>query len=286
MTKTGQAAPKVPREVMASEHGICERQPLRYKRPASPVGSAFGQGTLIGWLRTCGHEGLWTSLRLHPIGCVAHAFVAFSVAWTATTHLGHFFGWGGIEQPEFVRRDHRLQRSLRYLSHVEAGSIVITAPLSDVSIEVVFGDIFAQGVWLPFPSMSSSTARSAFLCGRRASTECSYNVVLLGMVRRSIGRLLTSWQTSTQRLCHAGRGKGAIPNRNERRSRGRSATLPAVCLHTYGHGHIQGHADMPQMFAALAGLWRTARTELGGDALMSLSFGVDLRASACLRETS
>lgn len=41
MTKTGQAAPQVPREVITSEHGICRRQPLRYERPASPVGSAF-----------------------------------------------------------------------------------------------------------------------------------------------------------------------------------------------------------------------------------------------------
>lgn len=45
MTKTGQAAPKIPREVLASEHGICERQPLRYERPASPVGSGFRAGT-------------------------------------------------------------------------------------------------------------------------------------------------------------------------------------------------------------------------------------------------
>src|SRR5437867_1208411 len=89
-------------------------------------------------------KALWTSLRQRPIALAAHIFIAFSVAWTTTDALSHFFGWAALKSVGWfvaiilgsvVYSIYRIRRPAR---------VLIAIPMSNVSIEISFGDIFVK----------------------------------------------------------------------------------------------------------------------------------------------
>lgn len=213
-------------------------------------------------------RALWTSLRQHPIGPVAHAFVAFSVAWTTTEALSHFFGWEALKGVEWfaaiivgsiIYSTYRIWRPTR---------VVIAVPMSNVSIEILFGDIFEQDGVAAIPVNEFFDSE----IGIPVSAKSLHGIFLqrcFGGHGDAFDRQLADKLTDkTAEVVTRRQGKG------ERFPIGTSTVIEAAgqryLAFAFTHTDIdtsKASADVPQMFVALAGLWRGARAELGGDAL-------------------
>jgi hypothetical protein len=210
----------------------------------------------------------WTSLRQHPVALVAHAFVAFSVAWTATEALSYFFGWASLKSGMWFVAI--IVASVIYsLSRIwRPARVVIALPMSSVSIEIAFGDIFAQDGVAAIPVNEYFDSE----LGLPVSAKSLHGIFL--------------------KRCFGGHGDAfdrqvadALASKAEamvQRPQGKTAQFPigtVATLEADGRRYLafaftktdiatcKAHADVPQMFAALAGLWRAARATLGGDAL-------------------
>lgn len=213
-------------------------------------------------------RALWTSLRQHPIAVFGHAFVAFSVAWTTTEALSHFFEWVALKSARwfivmivgsFAYSIYRAWRPAR---------VVIALPMSNVSIEIVFGDIFAENGVSAIPVNDFFDSE----VGLPVSAKSLHGIFLqqcFGGRRDEFDKQLADrLSNGSFEVVQRKQGKG------RRFQIGTSVVVEAArkrylafAFTRVDASTCKAHADVPQMFQALTGLWRAARTELGGDAL-------------------
>jgi hypothetical protein len=213
-------------------------------------------------------KALWTSLRQHPIALVGHAFVAFSVAWTTTDALSHFFGWAALKSTEWFWAI--IGGSLAYAIYSiwRPARVVIAVPMSNVSVEIAFGDIFEQDgvVAIPVNEFFDSEI------GLPVSAKSLHGVFLqqcFGGHADAFDRQLAA-TLGGKAVEVVARKQG----KDQRFKIGTCAAIEAAGRHflafAFTHTDIatfKASADVPQMFASLAGLWKAARAELGGEAL-------------------
>ncbi|MDA8118289.1 MAG: DUF6430 domain-containing protein [Actinomycetota bacterium] len=146
--------------------------------------------------------------------------------------------------------------------------IVITAPLSNVSIEVVFGDIFAQEGVAAIPVNEFFDSEIGLPVSKKSLHGMFLQRCFAGHGEAFDRQVADKLGNIHPEVVSRREGKG------ERFPIGTSAALEVgrrrYLLFAFTRtdtGTCKASADVPQMFAALAGLWRTARTELGGDVL-------------------
>lgn len=213
-------------------------------------------------------RALWTSLRQHPIALVGHAFVAFSVLWTTTEALSHFFDWGALKGVAWFIAMIVGSVSFSIYKIWRPSRVVIALPVSNVSIEVVFGDIFTQDGVAAIPVNEFFDSE----IGLPVSAKSVHGIFLqqcFGGHGDAFDRQLAEKLTNVPaEVVQRQQGK------KERFPIGTSAVIDAAgrrfLAFAFTHTDIatcKARADVPQMFIALAGLWRAARAELGGDAL-------------------
>lgn len=213
-------------------------------------------------------RALWTSLRQHPIALATHAFIAFSVGWTTTEALSHFFGWTALKSIEWFVATIVASVVYSIYSIWRPARVVISVPMSNVSVEIAFGDIFEQDGVVAIPvndcfdseiglPVSAKSIHGLFLQRYFGGHPDAFDRQLEAKLNDKDAEVVTRQQ-----------GKG------KRFQIGASAALEAAgrrfLAFALTHTDVatcKARADVPQMFAALAGLWRTARAELGGDPL-------------------
>lgn len=213
-------------------------------------------------------RALWTSLRQQPIALIGRAFIAFSVAWTTTEALSHFFGWPALKSIElFVAI---ILGSVAYSIHSiwRPARVVIAAPMSNVAVEIAFGDIFKQDgvVAIPVNEFFDSEV------GLPVSAKSLHGVFL----QRCFGGHADAFDRQLAAKL-SGRDPDVVTRQQGKGQRFQIGTTAAIeaagrrfLAFAFTHTDIatsKASADVPQMFAALAGLWKAARAELGGDAL-------------------
>lgn len=213
-------------------------------------------------------KALWISLCQHPIALAAHAFIAFSVGWTTTEALTHFFSWAALKSTYWLMAI--LVGSVAYsiYSIWRPARVVIAVPMSNVSVEVAFGDIFEQAgvVAIPVNEFFDSEV------GVPVSAKSLHGVFL----KRCFGGHADAFDRQLTAAL-AGRSAETVTRPQGKVQRfpiGTSVSIAAggrrFLAFAFSHTDIatcKARADVPQMFIALAGLWKTARAELGGDAL-------------------
>jgi len=213
-------------------------------------------------------RAFWSSLRQHPIAFVAHAFVAISVAWTTTEVFTHFFGWAWLKSGIWFGTIIGTSVIYSLFRIWRPGRVVIALPMSSVSIEIVFGDIFAQDGVAAIPVNEYFDSE----IGLPVSAKSLHGVFL----KRCFGGHGDAFD---RQVAHALANKAdAVVQRPQGKTArfrlGTSATIEAAGRRYLAFAFAKtdidtckARADVPQMFTALTGLWRAARAELGGDAL-------------------
>lgn len=213
-------------------------------------------------------RALWTSLRHHPIVLVAHAFIAFSVAWTATEALSHFFGWVTLKSVEWFVTI--IVGSVVYsiYSIWRPARVVIAVPMSNVSIEIAFGDIFVQDGVAAIPVNEFFDSEIGLPVAAKSLHGIFLQRCFDGHGDAFDHQLADKLTGKDAEVVNRQQGKG------QRFQIGTSAVIEVAgrryLAFAFTHTDIatcKASTDVPQMFIALAGLWRTARAELGGDAL-------------------
>jgi len=213
-------------------------------------------------------RALWTSLRQHPIALAGHAFVAFSVMWTITEALNHYFGWGALKGVAWLIAMIVGSVSFSIYKIWRPSRVVIGLPMSNVSIEVIFGDIFTQDGVAAIPvseffdseiglPVSANSLHGIFLKQYFGGYGDTFDRQLAERLANVSVEVVQRQQGKTKRFPI---GTSAMIDADGQRflAFAFTHTDPATC---------KAYADVPQMFTALTGLWGTARTVLGGDAL-------------------
>jgi len=208
------------------------------------------------------------SLRQHPIALIGNAFIAFSVAWTTTEALSHFFGWAALKSVEWFVAIIIASVAYSFYSIWRPARVVIPVPMSNVSVEIVFGDIFGQDGVVAIPvneffdseiglPVSAKSLHGVFLQRCLGGHADAFDRQLAAKLQSSDAQVVTRQQGKDKRFPI---GTSVAIDAGGRRflAFAFSRTDIATC---------KASADVPQMFAALAGLWKAARVELGGNAL-------------------
>jgi hypothetical protein len=207
-------------------------------------------------------------LRQHPIALVGHAFIAFSVAWTTTEALSHFFGWPALKSIEWFVAIIVSSVAYSIYSIWRPARVVIAVPMSNVSVEVAFGDIFEQAGVVAIPvneffdseiglPVSAKSLHGVFLQQCFGGHADAFDRQLAAKLRGREAEVVTRQQGKGQRFPI---GTSAAVEAGGRRF------LAFAFTHT-DIATCKASADVPQVFVALAGLWKSARPELSGDAL-------------------
>lgn len=211
---------------------------------------------------------LWTVLRHHPLMLVSYAFVAFSVLWTTTEALTYFFGWTALKDSRWLATMIFCSISYSMYKLWRPSKIVIRLPMTNVSIEVVFGDIF------DFDGVAAIPVNEFFdsQLGLPVSPKSLHGIFIqrcYGGHGDAFDRQVVD-KLAKVRAAQVQREQG----KPQRFPIGTCAAIEAAGKHYLAFAFTctdtktyKGSADVPQMFTALSGLWQAARVELGGDAL-------------------
>lgn len=213
-------------------------------------------------------RALWILLRKNPLALLGRAFIAFSVAWTATEALNHFFGWASLKSREcFVAI---IVGSVVYAIYSlwRPAHVRIVVPMSNVAVEIAFGDIFDHDGVAAIPVNEYFDSE----IGLPVSAKSLHGILLL----RYFGGHPDAFDRQLSAKLNS-RAVETVTRHQGKCQRFRIGTCAAIeasgqrfLLFALTHTDIatcKASADVPQMFEALAGLWKEARAELGGDAL-------------------
>ena len=213
-------------------------------------------------------KALWTSLRQGPFLLVVHAFVAFSVAWTMTEAVYHFFSWSPLKSEKWFLAITIASFIYSILKIWRPGRVVIALPMSNVSIEIAFGDIFVQDGVVAIPvneffdselglPVSPKSLHGTFILRGFGGEGDAFDRQIKDRLRGKVAGVVKRRQGKSERYAI---GTSAIVESAGRRYIAFAFTEVDVAT-------AKAKANVPQMFLALAGLWRDARAELGGDVL-------------------
>lgn len=211
---------------------------------------------------------LWTVLRQHPFALAGYAFVAFSVLWTTTEALTHFFGWTALKDGSwFVAM---VFCSVIYSTYKlwRPSKIAIGLPMTNVSIDVAFGDIF------DFDGVAAIPVNEFFdsELGLPVSPRSLHGIFIqrfFGGHGDAFDRQIVEKLVAV-RAAQVKREQG----KPQRFPIGTCAAIEAAGKHFLAFAFTRtdtktckASADVPQMFEALSGLWKAARVEVGGHVL-------------------
>lgn len=207
-------------------------------------------------------------LVLHPIALICQAFIGFSVIWTITESLTHFFGWTLLKDYRWFVISILLGFAYGIYHLWRPSKIVITIPISDVTIVVEFGDIFkCDGISaIPVNEYFDSEL------GKPVSPKSLHGIFIQrcfgghpdAFDRQVDSQLARADFTNVPKEFGKTRkypiGTSVMVEAGEREYLlfAFTHTDPATC---------KARADVPLMFKALTGLWQTARVELNGNSL-------------------
>jgi len=213
-------------------------------------------------------SALWTSLRQHPIALIGHAFVAFSVLWTTTETLSHFFSWEALKEVAWFIAMIVASVSFSIYKIWRPSRVVIALPMTNVSIELAFGDIFAQDGVAAIPVNEFFDSEIGLLVSAKSLHGIFLQQCFGGHGDAFDRQLADKLPIVSAKAVQRQGGK------TQRFPIGTSAAIEASGRHYLAFAFTQtdianckARADVPQMFMALTGLWRVARAELGGDTL-------------------
>lgn len=211
---------------------------------------------------------LGRTLAHNPKKLAGAAVVAFSVFWTATEAAYHFSEWAVLKSQLYVFAI--VTTSIVYALQAQWKIAFVTIPLkrSNISIEIMFGDIFTLDGVTAIPV--GEYFESEF--GLPVSPNSLHGIFItrcFGGHPQAFDDQLTK-HLADIRPTHAQKEVG----KSDRYPIGTTALLEsagkrylAFALTRSDTKTCKAFADVPLMFEALAGLWKSARTHLNGDAL-------------------
>ena len=211
---------------------------------------------------------LWRTASRHPVTLFRAWFVSVSVLWTMTEAGYHFSGWEPLRSLNWMIIICVV--SLIYALTTKWRIATITIPLkqSNVSVEIVFGDIFQYDGITAIPvgeyfesefglPVSPNSLHGIFL------TRC-FGGHAQAFDDQLAEQLANVHPTQIKKDC----GKTA------RYPIGTTALLSAANKHYLAFAFTRAdtktckaYANVPQMLQALTGLWNCARVHMSGNAL-------------------
>lgn len=211
---------------------------------------------------------IWATLRQHPFALFGHAFIAFSVVWTTTEALTHFFDWAALDSAEwfvaiivvsFVYSAYKIWRPR---------SVVIAVPLCGVSVEIMFGDIFEQDGVVAIPVNEFFDSDIGLLVSAKSLHGKLLERFFGGHPDAFDRQIATNLSGKSTDVIIRQQGKGhRFPIGTGTAIEAGQRRFLVFALSRTDIATCKARADVQQMFMALAGLWKIARAELGGDVL-------------------
>ena len=211
---------------------------------------------------------LWRTASRNPVALVCGWFIAFSVLWTVTEAGYHFSEWAALKGKSWVITVSAVSLVYAFASRWKIAKVTIPLKQSNVSVEIVFGDIFQCDGLTAIPV--SEFFESEF--GLPVSPNSLHGIFITKCFGGhpqafddQVGRQLAGARpTQIKKDC----GKTA------RYPIGTTTLIEAAGKHylafAFTHADTKtckAYADVPQMFEALSGLWKFARTHMNGNAL-------------------
>jgi hypothetical protein len=211
---------------------------------------------------------LWRTTSRHPVKLVCAAFVAFSVLWTLTEAGFHFSEWAELKGKKWIIGVGVVSCVYAYVARWKIAKVTIPLKQSNVSVEIVFGDIFqCDGITaIPVGEFFESEL------GRPVSPNSLHGIFIakcFGGHPQAFDDQVTQ-QLASVRPTQIKKDCG----KTARYPIGTTALLDAAGKKylTFAFTHAdpktcKAYADVPLMFEALSGLWKFARTHMNGNAL-------------------
>ena len=211
---------------------------------------------------------LWRTISRHPIKLVCDAFVAFSVLWTVTEAAFHFSAWAVLKGKNYVVAMSVVSVVYALVARWKVAKVTIPLKQSNVSVEIVFGDIFqSDGITaIPVGEFFESTF------GLPVSPNSLHGI----FITKCFGGHPQAFDDQvTQQLA------GIRPTQIKKGC-GKTARYPigtTALLESAGKKYLafalthadpktcKAYADVPLVFEALSGLWKFARVHMNGNAL-------------------
>lgn len=203
----------------------------------------------------------WRTAYRHPLLLLWQFFVAFSVLWTITEASFHFSEWASLKGWKWVTIMCVASVVYAFVSRWQVAKVVFPVSRSNVTIEVAFGDIFeCDGMSaIPVseffdsefgPPVSPNSLHGIFInkCfgGHPQAFDAQVDTQLAGVNATQVAKI--KGKTACYPI-----GTTAVLGANGKNYLAFALTHadPLTC---------KASANVPQMFAALSGLWRHART--------------------------
>lgn len=211
---------------------------------------------------------LWRTIWRHPVKLVCAAFVAFSVLWTVTEAAFHFSEWHVLKEKNWVIAIISVSFISALVARWKIAMVTIPLKQSNVSVEIVFGDIFQFDGITGIPvgeffesefglPVSPNSLHGIFITkcfgGHPQAFDDQVTQQLAGIrptqIKKDCGKTARYPIGTTAVLDSAGKQYLAFALTH---------ADPKTC---------KAYADVPLMFEALSGLWKIARTHMNGNAL-------------------
>jgi len=213
-------------------------------------------------------KALWRTASRHPIAIACAAFVAFSVLWTVTEAGHHFSEWTFLKGKCWVTIISALSFLYALASRWRVAKVTVPLRQSNVVMEVVFGDIFeCEGISaIPVGEFFESEF------GLPVSPDSLHGI----FINRCFGGHPQAFDDQVANQL------AGVRSTQIKKSCGKTARYPigttalltasddSYLVFALTHADprtCKASADVPQMFEALSGLWRTARTHMNGRSL-------------------
>lgn len=211
---------------------------------------------------------LWISVRQHPINLAVQGLVAFSVGWTVTEALSYFFEWSNLKSGGWFTVIILGSVVYSIYSSWRPQRVEISVPTSIVSVEIAFGDIFEQDGVVAIPVNEFFDSEFGLPVSEKSLHGIFLQRIFGGQPDAFDRQVAAKLDGSEEEIVARAQGK------DRRFKIGTSVVVEAAAgrflTFAFTRTDLATHkasANAPQMLAALAGLWKTARAELGGDVL-------------------
>lgn len=210
---------------------------------------------------------VWTASR-HPIKLLRAVFVAFSVLWTATEAVSHFFDWMHLKDSKLLFAMVIVSAGYAFVTRWRSSSVTIPLKQTNVSIEIMFGDIFqCDGVTV-------ITATEFF--DSEIGTLVSPSSLLGVFIEKCFGGHPQAFdkqiedQLANTKSTRAGKKNGKTASYPIGTTALVTASRREYFVLAFSHADTEtfkARADVRLMFEALSGLWKFGRTHLNGRVL-------------------
>ena len=215
-------------------------------------------------------KNLWRTIRRRPIPLIWQCFVTFSVGWTATEAAFHFADGRApfLKEIPWLCLIGTLSLIWAFASKWQVARVLLPLAQSNVTVEVTFGDIFNYDGIKAIPVSEFFDSE----LGLPVSPNSLHGV----FITKCFGRHPQAFDQGVDLTL------STIRSTQIKKDHGKTARYPigtTALLSAAGEQYLafalshadpktcKASADVPQMFEALAGLWKEGRTHMSGNAL-------------------